>query len=66
MVGVLVVSCRQGSISWSVSSKLVLSKVGSRETISWLVSTTLVLSDIGSEGTSKESSRTYGEDWAIG
>jgi len=53
---VLVVSCRQGSILWSVSSKLVLSMVGSRETISWLVSTTLVLSEIESEGTSEEPS----------
>ena len=64
MFGVLVVSCRQGSITWSISSKLVLSRVWSRETISWLVSTTLVLSEIGSEGTSEESSRTCGEDWA--
>ena len=60
--GVLVVSHRQGSISWSVSSELVLSRVGSRETISWSVSSTLVLSEIRSEGTSEESSRTCGED----
>jgi len=62
--GVLVVSHRPGSIWLSVSSKLVLSRVGSRETTSWSVSSTLVLSEIGSEGTSEESSRTYGEDWA--
>jgi len=64
MFGVLVISCRQGSISWSISSKLVLSRVGSRETISWLVSTTLVLLEIGSEVTSEELSQTCGEDWA--